>query len=144
MRLVEQFLTSKSPKEAFDFVAVNYFKNHQKFDPEIHGMINHTEGPVGKGSKGSEVRKFAGKRILLDFEVTDFKPLKFFAFANTSGPLYLERSYSFEPTSEGAKVTFVFDTRPRNLLGKLAFPLLSKTMRKNLSKNIQTLSELLN
>lgn len=144
MKLTEQFTVPKPPKEVFNFVAVNYFENHQKFDPEIHGMIKHTEGPVAKGTKGSEVRKFAGKRILLDFEVTDFNPLKFFAFANTSGPFYLERSYSFEPTSNGTKVTFIFDTRPRNLLGKLAFPLLSKTFRKNVSSNIQTLNKLLN
>jgi len=107
-------------------------------------MINHTKGPVSKGTKGSEVRKFAGKRILLDFEVTDFKPYEFFAFKNTSGPFYLERSYSLEPTSSGTKVVFVFDTSPRNLLGKLVFPLLSKTFRKNVSKNIQTLNKLLN
>lgn len=144
MKIIEKFSVARSPKEVFDYIAVNYFDNHQKFDPEIHGMINHTKGPVAKGTKGSEVRKFAGKRILLDFEVTDFKPLKFFAFTNTSGPLYLERSYSLEPTSGGTKVTFVFDTRPRNLLGKLAFPLLSKTMRKNVSNNIQLLNKLLN
>lgn len=143
MKIVKEFPVSKSPKDVFDYIAVNYFENHQKFDPEIHGMINHTDGAVKKGTKGSEIRKVAGRQIMLDFEVTDFEPLKLFAFKNTSGPLYLERSYSLEAVSSGTKVTFVFDARPRNLLAKLAFPLLSKSMRKNVSKNIQSLKTLL-
>lgn len=143
MKLVEQFSVPKPPKEVFDFIAVNYFKNHQKFDPEILGMINHTKGLIAKGTKGSEVRKFAGRKIMLDFEVTDFKPPIFFAFKNTSGPFQLERSYSFEPTSSGTKVFFVFDARPKNLPVKLVFSLLSGRFRKSVSENIQHLNKLL-
>lgn len=143
MRIVEKFTVSKSPTEVFDYIAVNYFENHQKFDPEIFGMINHTKGIVAKGTKGSEIRKFAGKRITLDFEVTDFDLPKFFAFANTSGPFHLERSYNLEPTPDGVKVVFVFDIRPKSLPVKLVFPLMSNKFQKNVFDNIQTLRELL-
>lgn len=144
MTVKEHFFVSRSPKEVFDYIAVNYFENHQKFDPEIYGMINRTEGPVAKNTKGSEVREFAGKRIKLDFEVTDFEPVQFFAFRNTSGPFYLERSYSFKTNHKGTEVVFIFDIRPKNLLVKPIFPLMAKTFRKSVSDNIQTLSRLLN
>jgi hypothetical protein len=144
MRIIKKFAVEKSPKEVFDYVAVNYFENHQKFDPEIYGMINHTTGPVAKNTKGAEVRKFAGKRIKLDFEVTDFEPVQFFAFRNTSGPFYLERSYSFKPNRKGTEVVFIFDIRPKNLLVKPIFPLMAKTFRKSVSDNIQNLNNLLN
>ncbi len=144
MRVVEEFSVSKPPKEVFDYIAVNYFENHPKFDPEVHEMIWRSKPPVAKGTKGTERRKFAGKRIFLDFEVTDFKPPKFFAFQNTNGPFYLERSYNLEPTPKGTKVTFIFDMRPRNFAVGLAFPLLKGKFRKSVSENIQNLNELLN
>ncbi len=143
MRIVEEFSVPKPPKEVFDYIAVNYFENHTKFDPEVHEMIWRTTPPVTKGTKGTERRKFAGKRILLDFEVTKFKPFELFALKNTSGPFYLERSYSFESTSNGTKIIFVFDMRPKNFAVKLVFPLLKGKFRKSVSDNIQHLNELL-
>jgi hypothetical protein len=143
MRIIEEFAVSKSSTEVFDFIAVNYFENHQKFDPEIFGMIKHTKGPVAKGTKGSEVRKFAGKQIKLDFEVTDFEAPAVFNLKNTSGPFYLERNYSLEPTPDGVKVVLVFDIRPKNLPVRLIFPLMSKKFRDSVSRNIQTLAKLL-
>jgi len=143
MRVVREFTVARPPKEVFEYIAVNYFDNHEKFDPEIFGMIKHTEGPVRKGTKGSEIRKFAGKRITLDFEVTVFEAAANFSFKNTSGPFLLERSYSLEALSKGTKVIFVFDIDPKNLPVKLLFPILSKTFRKNVHNNIQLLNKLL-
>lgn len=143
MTVKEQFFVSRSPKEVFDYVAANYFENHQKFDSEIHGMINHTKGQVRKGTKGSELRKVAGRQVKLDFVVTDFESSKFFAFANTSGPFYLERSYSLKSAHKGTEVVFIFDIRPKNLLVKPIFLLMAKTFRKSVSENINTLSKLL-
>ena len=144
MRVVEQFSVARPPKEVFKYVAVKYFENHTKFDPEVHEMIWRTKAPVSIGTKGTERRKFAGKRVLLDFEVTDFKPFKFFALQNTSGPFSLDRSYSLEPISNGTKVTFVFDMHPKNLPVKLVFPLLRNKFRKSVSDNIHLLKGLLN
>lgn len=143
MRIVERFVVSRSPAEVFDYIVVNYFENHQKFDPEIFGMINHTKGPVAVGTKGSEIRKVAGKKIRINFEVTDFDPAKFFAFANTSGPFYLERSYNFTKIDTGTEVTFIFNILPKSLLGKIGLSILGKTFQKNVHHNIQVLHKLL-
>jgi hypothetical protein len=141
--VIEDFSVAKSPEQVWDYIAVNYFENHPKFDPEVLEMIWRTKPPIAKGTKGSERRKFAGKMIFLDFEVTDFKPSKLLAFKNISGPFYLERNYSIEPTSSGTKVTFVFDMRPKNFIIGLVFPLLKGKFRKSVSDNIQNLKKLL-
>lgn len=144
MKIVKSFTVQRSPKEVFSFIAVNYFDNHQKFDPEIHGMINRSGGPVSQGTKGSEIRKVGGRRVSLDFEVTDFEANKYFAFTNTSGPVLLDRSYRFEPAGKGTKVTFEFEAAPRYAPVKLIFPMLKKSFSKNVDHNIKLLENLLN
>lgn len=140
MKVVEEFTVDKTPVEVFNYVAVNYFDNHAKFDPEIRGMIWRTEPPVTKGTKGAEKRSFAGLPVRLNFEITSFDKPKYFAFKNTSGPFWLDRSYRLEPMNKGTKVIFVFDIRPK-ILFKPIFPLLKSKFKKSVQQNIKSLSE---
>jgi len=136
MKVIEEFTTVKSLAEVFNYIAVNYFENHPKFDPEVHKMIWRTEPPVVKGTKGSEQRSFAGVPVKLDFEVIEFDRPKVFAFKNTSGPFLLERSYKLESQNGGTKVTFSFDIKPKNALIAPAFQLMKKKFKKSVHHNI--------
>lgn len=136
MKVIEEFTVDKPPADVFDYIAVRYFDNHTKFDPEVHKMIWRTKPPVTKGTKGTEKRSFAGMPVLLDFEVTSFDKPKYFAFKNTSGPFLLDRSYSLESLNGGTKVTFVFDMRPKNWTAKPIFALLKNKSKNNVEHNI--------
>ncbi len=143
MRISVDFVTTKTPDEAFAFIAKNFFANHQKWDPDLLSNVKTSDGPIGVGTTGRAVTKFAGKQTA-DFEVTQFEPNKSFVFVNTSGAVALERSYFFKPSkSGGTDINFIFDMKPKRLDTKLAFPILSAITRKKVSKNIETLKSLL-
>ncbi len=135
------FDVDKSPAEVFDFVAAGFFEHHPLWDPAITELTNHTPGPVGVGTKGTEVRRFMGKQSA-DFEVTEFEPGRRFVWVNTSGPFALDRAHAFEASDRGTKVTFDFDMNPRPLPMRLLFPLVSKTIASQVRTNIGNLEKL--
>ena len=136
------FDVEKSPAEVFDFVAAGFFEHHPLWDPAITELTNHTPGPVGVGTKGTEVRRFLGKQSA-DFEVVEFEPGRRFAFTNTSGPLALDRTFSFEASVRGTKLSFDFDVTPKPLPMKLLFPLVSKRIASQVRTKIGNLEKLL-
>ena len=143
MRISVDFVTTKTPDEAFGFIAKDFFANHQKWDPDLLSNVKTSDGPIGVGTTGRAVTKFAGKQTA-DFEVTRFEPNKSFVFVNTSGAVALERSYFLKPNkSGGTDINFLFDMNPKRLDTKLVFPILSAITRKKVSKNIETLKSLL-
>lgn len=137
------FDVEKSPAEVFDFVATGFFEHHPLWDPAITELTNHTPGPVGVGTKGTEVRRFMGGRQSADFEVTEFEPGRRFAWVNTSGPLALNRAYSFEASDRGTQLAFDFDSTPKPLPMKLLFPLVKRTIASQVRTNIGNLERLL-
>lgn len=144
MRISTDFSTPQNPRQAFSFIAKDFFENHQKWDPDLVENIKLTKGPIGAGTKGRSVTKFAGKQVA-DFEITEYSPEKSFVFINTTGPVLLERGYFFKPLSAGGtRVNFIFDMRPKTLPMKIVFPIISRLTAKRVHKNIKILESLLN
>ena len=142
MRISVDFVTTKTPDEAFAFIAKDFFANHQKWDPDLMSNVKTSNGPIGVGTTGRAVTKFAGKQTA-DFEVTEFKPNKQFKFVNTSGTVNLERSYSFKPAKNGGTdINFIFDMSPKPWLMKPIFPIIEAVTRKKVHQNIKILESL--
>lgn len=142
MRIETRFKTSRSPAQAFKFIATDFFDNHQKWDPDLLQNIKLTEGPVGLGTKGRSVTRFAGKQKA-DFKVTGFEPDKLFEFVNTTGMVNLLRRYTFKPAGKGADITFVFDMTPKYFFMKPIFPIIAAQTKKRVQPNIDKLKALL-
>jgi hypothetical protein len=125
----------------FAFVAEGFFDNHHRWDPAVQ-MVKDTPGPVGLGARGREIRRFLGKQVA-EVEVTVFEPSGRFAFRNLSGPFELDRSYRFEPVGDGTRIRFTFRMRPRPAPLRWIFPLLQRTIARQVQANIQRLGHLL-
>lgn len=143
MKIQTTFHSAKPPAEVFSFIAENFFENHSKWDPDLLENTKLTDGPIGVGTEGRAVTKFAGKQVS-NFKITQYEPNERFVFINTSGPVALERSYFFKPSQDGAEVTFIFEMLPKTLMTKLAFPILKAVTEKRVHQNIRTLETLLN
>jgi hypothetical protein len=76
-------------------------------------------------------------------EVTAFQPAERFALRNLTGPFELDRAYRFEAVDGGTLIRFSFRMRPRPLPLRLVFPLLRRTIARQVQANIQRLGELL-
>jgi hypothetical protein len=131
-----------SAVDTWDFIVVNFFANHSRWDPAVVGMENLTDGPVRLGTTGIETRSFMGRQRAR-FEVTAFEPRNRFAFRNVSGPFQLDRSYTFEPAADGTtSITFRFDMRPKLPVRPL-FGLMSGQIEAQVVANIERLATLL-
>jgi hypothetical protein len=142
MHVQVEFDVGRSPAEVFEFVAAGFFEHHQLWDSDIVELRQHSPGPVTVGTTGTEVRRFMGKQSA-DFEVTEFEPTHRFVWTNTSGPIALDRAYTFEPTGQGTHVRFDFETEPRLLPFRLLFPLVKGIIAGQVRTNIGNLERIL-
>ena len=77
---------NKPVSEVYKFVFTDYFQNHPKWDPRVVSLKVDTTGPVGKGTKGHEVRKQGGRNTDYAFEIVDFQPSRSMTFQAKGGP----------------------------------------------------------
>jgi len=129
------------PRRVWGFVVEEFFANHRKWDPAIVDLTPLTEGPVGPGTRGREVRSFGGRQAA-EFLVTRFEPETLFAFVNATGPFALERAYSFRPSGPGCRMVFRFTMRPKGAM-RLFFPVLRGLIARQVAANIDRLCGLL-
>ncbi len=95
-----------------------------------------TEGPVGEGSRWRETRTMMGRPATEEMWVTAFEaPRRFVVEAESHGAHY-RTEMTFEPESNGTRVTMVFAARPVTFLARL-FALFSAVMLRSLRKMIE-------
>jgi hypothetical protein len=120
--------------DVWQYVAVEYFDHHARWDTAITGMEALAPGPVGVGTRGVETRSFGGQQRA-EFEVTQFDAPRSFWFRNLTGPFDVERSYVFTAVDAGTTLTFRFAMAPRGPM-KIVFPLLRRTISGQVRANI--------
>lgn len=132
-----------SAAQAYDFIATNYFVNHTSWDPGVVSTEPLDEGPVRRGLRGREVRRFLGTQVT-SFEVTEYDDSGHtFALRDDPGVWDLERTYQVEPHRDGARVTFVFDLTPRARWFRLVHPLARGSIHRQVRANMDRLQGLL-
>jgi uncharacterized protein YndB with AHSA1/START domain len=100
------------------------------------------EGERAPGSHIREVRKFLGKRIESEVEVTEYEPNRRFCLRATSGPVPFSVEHTFEPTNGGTRITFVGEGEPGGFF-KLAEPVVARTAERQFTGDFATLKDLL-
>ena len=83
-----------------------------------------SEGPLGLGTTGCEVRIFLGRRFESEWIMTEYEPPRKGTFKSTSGPVPYIGTYSLEESDGGTRFSYHLETEPSGLL-KL-FELLTK------------------
>ena len=102
-----------------------------------------TDGPLGVGTRHTFVRTFMGRRMEGSNEYTRWEPNRLVAFQATSGAVGLNASYLVEPVgTDGARLTSRLEMRAPGLL-RVAEPLMSATLRRDVEANLTTLKGLL-
>ncbi|MFE6964728.1 SRPBCC family protein [Agromyces sp. NPDC057679] len=76
----------RSAHEVFDFIAVNVFENHPKWEREVLEVRRTTPGPVRVGSRGVMVRQDGRRRSEVEYECTEFEPDVSVGFRQLDGP----------------------------------------------------------
>jgi hypothetical protein len=68
-----------------------------------------SEGPVGVGTVGRDIREFFGRQIECDYEIVEYEPEKKIRFKSISGPIQFNGSYTFQSVQQGTRFTFTIE-----------------------------------
>jgi len=78
-----------------------------------------SQGPVGKGTCGYEIRSVLGFPMRTEWIVTAYEPEKRLSFASTNSAVPYEGVMEFEPVAGGTRLKYGFSTTPEGLAGLL-------------------------
>lgn len=102
------------------------------------------DGPVGVGTRITEVWKFIGRETESISEVTEYEPNRKYtrsALAGDSSPIK-RGDLIFEAVPEGTKLTWNADIQASGIFA-IAEPLLASTMKKGIEANLAEVKALL-
>jgi uncharacterized protein YndB with AHSA1/START domain len=103
----------------------------------------HWEGEKTAGAHVREVRKFLGRRMESELEVTEYEPDRRFGLKVLSGPVPFSVQHTLEPRDGGGThLTFVGEGEPGGFF-KLAEPIVGRTAERQFKTDFETLKDIL-
>jgi len=120
--------STMSPEEAFDYLAE--FSNARHWDPGIVDAENLTGEPVRPGSRFRLVSRFLGRRLPLEYRITEFeRPERVVLVADETAIRSIDE-IRFVATDAGSRVTYEADLTLQTPLGRLSEPFLALAFRR--------------
>ena len=120
--------STKSPEEAFDYLAE--FSNAREWDPGIVEAANLTADPVGPGSRFRLVSQFLGRRVPLEYRITEFDRPTRVVLAADEASIRSTDEIRFVASDGGSRVTYEADLRLKVPFAALLDPLLAVAFRR--------------
>ena len=117
--LRERIHTTLAIDEVFAFVAD--FANSAEWDPGVASAERLDGGPLGVGTR-YRLGIWRGDRVVpMEYEVTDFEPLRRVVLEGSGSGVEAEDEIVFETTPTGTRIDYTADIRLRGLM-RLATP----------------------
>ena len=101
-----------------------------------------SDGPMRQGARVTEVRKFLGRRMESEVEVTAYEPDRRFALKVVSGPVPFTYEQTLEPSDGGTAVKVLLEGEP-GVFFKLAEPLVERAVRRQIQADFEQLKDIL-
>ena len=136
-------LIARPAEQVFNFIAVDFLGNYQRWSPEVVSLESKTQGPVRVGTTCRQVRVDQGRRTESTFRVSRFEPAKRVEFEGMSNPFRV--SYELAPTADKTRLTFTFELsrleffmRPFEKLIRIAMAEGAEKVVRNIKRLIET------
>ena len=101
-----------------------------------------SDGPMGVGSRMTDVRSMLGRKMESTVEVTEYEPPKLFSLKSITGPVQFQVRHTLEPSDGGTKLTFAGQGEPGGFF-KLAEPVVARTVERRFKADLETLKDML-
>jgi uncharacterized protein YndB with AHSA1/START domain len=102
-----------------------------------------TPRPLTVGSRLAFIATFLGRRLTYTYEVTELVPGERVVMSTAQGPFPMETTYTWQDAGEGAtRMTLRNRGRPAGF-AKVAAPVMTRAMRRAMTKDLRRLSEIL-
>ena len=136
-------LITRPAEQVFDFIAVDFVKNYQRWSPEVVSLEPRSQGPVRVGTACRQVRVDQGRRTESTFRVSRLEPGKHVEFEGISNPFRV--SYQLDPVTDKTRLTFTFELsrlelfmRPFEKLIRIAMAEGSESVVRNIKRLSET------
>ena len=100
------------------------------------------QGGKAPGAHIREVRKFLGRRIETELEVTSYEPDRRFGLRAVSGPIPFSAMHVLEPRDGGTRLSFSGEGEPGGFF-KLAEPVVARVAEREFKSDFETLKDIL-
>ena len=100
------------------------------------------QGEKARGTRIHEVRKFLGRRIETELEVTEYEPDRRFGLRAVSGPVPVSVTQVLEPRNGGTRIMFVGEGEPGGFF-RLAEPVVARVAERQFKNDFETLKDIL-
>ncbi len=115
-------------------------------DPQWQSGIEEarltSDGPLGKGSTAREVIRFLGRRMDIEFLITEYEQDKKLSVKTTGGPVSFEQTATYEPVDGGTRLNFTMEGDAKGFF-KLADPLLARMVKRQVQGDLGNLKDLM-
>ena len=117
--------------------------NAPEWYANIRSVEWQTPPPVDAGSRMDFVATFLGRRLAYTYEVVDFAPGERLVMRTAQGPFPMETTYEWHAV-DGARTLMRLRNRGEpSGFGRIAAPALAAAVRRNTTKDLARLKELL-
>jgi uncharacterized protein YndB with AHSA1/START domain len=131
---------SRSVEEIFAYMTD--IGNFAEWNEQAGPSEQTSDGPVGVGATYRGSYDFMGRKMEWTSEITEYEPNRKMTQKVDMGVAVMGMSWLVEPVEGGTKVTIISEGEMGGL-GKLAGPLMDRTMRKQMEGNLARLKALL-
>ena len=136
-------LIARPAAQVYNFIAVDFLKNYQRWSPEVVSLHPKSQGPVRVGTTCRQVRVDQGRRTESTFRVSRLEPGKHVEFEGTSNPFRV--SYQLDPVTDKTRLAFTFELsrlelfmRPFEKLIRIAMAEGAERVVRNIKRLIET------
>src|SRR4029453_1091140 len=137
----KSIVIGRSVEDVFAYVSDQ--TNGPRWQVGLLEVRRTTDSPLGVGTRHTFVRRFLGRRMEGSHEYTRWGQKRLVPSEATSGGVAIEASYPAEPVGpDETRLTTRLEMRAPGLL-RLAEPLMSTTLRRDVPANVATLKRLL-
>lgn len=100
------------------------------------------QGEKARGARIREVRKFLGRRMETELEVTEYEPDRRFGLRVVSGPVPFSVTQVLEPRDGGTRLSFIGEGEPGGFF-KLAEPIVARVAERQFKNDFETMKDIL-
>ena len=140
MRVQHTVFIDRPIDDVFNYVTI--YNNETAWQSSVIEAYLTSEGPLGLGTTGCEVRIFLGLRFESEWVMTEYEAPRKGTFKSTSGPVPYIGTYSLEESDGGTRFSYHLETELSGLF-KLLEPLTKGIYMRGLRADLAALKRIL-
>jgi uncharacterized protein YndB with AHSA1/START domain len=134
-------VTIERPPEVV-FAALTDVANHTNWAKGPEEITAISDNPVRLGSTWQQVSKLLGKKIVATMQVNAYEENRKFGFGSDK-PFPIRILFSLAPVPGGTELRMLSSGEPTNFSGKVAMPILSRSLERQMESDLYALKGLL-